>query len=328
MIYKDNVCALVVTYNRKKILLECLEAIKKQTRSVQGIYLIDNASTDGTPELLFEKGYITELPPKDIKEPWEKEFIIHNLTDGGPIKLHYVRMHENTGGAGGFYEGLRRGYEKSFDWLWLMDDDSIPYSNALEELINAKEKIKKNMVKVPLILASKVVWIDGTLHPMNIPPLDTRNMETFFEIVKYGYLKIRGSSFVSIIINRKCIAKYKYPYKSFFIWSDDVEYTHRILNDINNIGLLVPDSVVIHKTKDKYTPKNISKEEIKKYFYEIRNKIWLLKTKSFTVKEKLLIFLYTTIDTLRFLKKNIMSPLAFYVVIKGIFKGLLNKPRY
>jgi len=58
---KETVCAVVVTYNRKELLLECLEAIRKQTRPVQGIYLIDNASTDGTPKLLFFKR---------IKEKW------------------------------------------------------------------------------------------------------------------------------------------------------------------------------------------------------------------------------------------------------------------
>jgi len=71
----DSVCAVVVTYNRKNLLIECLEALRKQTRPIQGIYLIDNASTDGTPELLLEKGYISELPPQNLKEPWEKEFL-------------------------------------------------------------------------------------------------------------------------------------------------------------------------------------------------------------------------------------------------------------
>jgi rhamnopyranosyl-N-acetylglucosaminyl-diphospho-decaprenol beta-1,3/1,4-galactofuranosyltransferase len=130
----DSVCAVVVTYNRKNLLIECLEALRKQTRPIQGIYLIDNASTDGTPELLLEKGYISELPPKNVEEPWEKEFTIQNLTNGEEIKLYYVRMHENTGGAGGFYEGAKRGYERGYEWLWLMDDDAEPKEDALEIL--------------------------------------------------------------------------------------------------------------------------------------------------------------------------------------------------
>ena len=101
----DTVCAVVVTYNRKNLLIECLEALRKQTRPIQGIYLIDNASSDGTPELLFEKGYIKELPLKNMSEPWVNESKINNLFNGNnTIIIHYVRMDENTGGAGGFHD--------------------------------------------------------------------------------------------------------------------------------------------------------------------------------------------------------------------------------
>ncbi|MGB9767171.1 MAG: glycosyltransferase [Sulfurihydrogenibium sp.] len=144
---KDTVCAVVVTYNRKQLLIECLESLRKQTRPVQGIYLIDNASTDGTPDLLLEKGYINELPPKSLSEPWEKEFEIKNLTDGSPIRLHYVRMHENTGGAGGFHEGVKRAYEKRYDWLWLMDDNTIPTNEVLITEGNILISIFKNSSK-------------------------------------------------------------------------------------------------------------------------------------------------------------------------------------
>lgn len=127
----ETVCAVVVTYNRKKLFLECLEALRKQTRPIQGIYLIDNASTDGTPELLLKEGYIKELPPENLTGPWEKKFEIKNLSDGQFIKFYYVRMYKNTGGAGGFYEGVKRAYEKGYDWLWLMDDDAESKEDAL-----------------------------------------------------------------------------------------------------------------------------------------------------------------------------------------------------
>ena len=52
---KETVCAVVVTYNRKNHLLECLEGLRKQTRPIDAIYLVDNASTDGTPDLYLKK---------------------------------------------------------------------------------------------------------------------------------------------------------------------------------------------------------------------------------------------------------------------------------
>ena len=105
---KETICAVVVTYNRKNLLLECLDGIRKQTRPVDAIYIIDNASTDGTPEILKGNGYIPELPPLNLLEPYEIEHQVNNLVDGNSIKIFYVRMHENTGGAGGFYEGVKR----------------------------------------------------------------------------------------------------------------------------------------------------------------------------------------------------------------------------
>jgi len=110
---KEKIAAVVVTYNRKDLLKECLDALLNQTRPLDSIILIDNASTDGTPEFLKEKGYLDNP------------------------KIDYVRLPENTGGAGGFHEGVKRGYEKGYDWLWLMDDDALPEKSSLNNLLDA-----------------------------------------------------------------------------------------------------------------------------------------------------------------------------------------------
>ena len=148
---KETVCAVVVTYNRKELLIECLDALCKQTRPIDAMYIIDNFSNDGTAELLLENGYLAELPPENLNEPFQMEIDFDNskllgVFDNGIesreakienfIKIYYVRMNENTGGAGGFYEGVKKGYEKGYDWLWLMDDDGIPKNDCLELLLS------------------------------------------------------------------------------------------------------------------------------------------------------------------------------------------------
>jgi len=269
----DTVCAVVVTYNRKELLLECLEALRKQTRPVQGIYLIDNASTDGTPELLLEKSYIAELPPKELKEPWEKEFEIKNLTDGQPIKLHYVRMHENTGGAGGFHEGVKRAYEKGYDWLWLMDDDTIAHREALFTL---KEKINLFGLdnKKLGFVCSKAIWTDKTPHIMNIPGIKQLvNGVPFNFYEDKGVLLVETASFVSLLVSREVIKKVGLPLKEFFIWADDVEYTLRITKN-GFVGLYVAESFVTHKTKTNYSA---TKMYDWRFYYNVRNWLWIYK---------------------------------------------------
>ena len=45
-----RVTAVVVTYNRKELLVECLEALARQTHPLDRVILVDNASTDDTRE--------------------------------------------------------------------------------------------------------------------------------------------------------------------------------------------------------------------------------------------------------------------------------------
>ncbi|MEO2068223.1 MAG: glycosyltransferase family 2 protein, partial [Desulfurobacteriaceae bacterium] len=268
---KNTVCAVVVTYNRKNLLMECLDALRKQTRPVQAIYLIDNASTDGTPELLLEKGYIEKLPPKDLTEPWEKEFELKNLTDGQSIRFHYVRMHENTGGAGGFYEGVKRAYEKGYDWLWLMDDDTV---SEKETLLKLQEKSSILNEKKIGFICSKVVWTDGTPHFMNLPsvkPIINGIPFNFYEDKEV--LVVESASFVSLLVNRKVIERVGLPLREFFIWADDVEYTLRITKS-GFLGLYVRDSIAIHKTKTNYSATTVYDW---RFYYNVRNWLWIYR---------------------------------------------------
>lgn len=45
-----TIAVVVVTYNRKKLLIECLDAILAGTRLPDKIILVDNGSTDDTPD--------------------------------------------------------------------------------------------------------------------------------------------------------------------------------------------------------------------------------------------------------------------------------------
>ncbi len=294
---KDRVCAVIVTYNRKELLLECLESLRKQTRPIQGIYLIDNASTDGTPRLLLDKGYIRELPPENLSEPWEKEFEISNLTDGKFIKLHYVRMHENTGGAGGFYEGVKRGYEKGYDWFWLMDDDAEPKEDALEILSLYFKNNNNNVVG----LASSVLLPDGNIANYHRGKISLKNIFPLIQIpldfkeYQKQVIEIDMASFVGLLIKRNAIENIGFPKKEFFIHHDDVEYCIR-LRTVGKI-LLVPKSIIVHKEATKgrleksFLGRKSKRIEFNKFwisYYGLRNLVWLGKQYS---ENKLLFYM-------------------------------------
>ena len=55
-----KIAAIVVTYNRKELLAECLAAICAQEYKPAAVYVVDNASTDGTSEWITANGYDRE----------------------------------------------------------------------------------------------------------------------------------------------------------------------------------------------------------------------------------------------------------------------------
>jgi rhamnopyranosyl-N-acetylglucosaminyl-diphospho-decaprenol beta-1,3/1,4-galactofuranosyltransferase len=297
---KETVCAVVVTYNRKNLLLECLEAIRRQTRSVDGIYIIDNASDDGTPELLKEKGYIPELPPFNISEPYEIEHKISNLVDGNPIKVFYVRMHENTGGAGGFYEGVKRGYERGYDWLWLMDDDGLPEEDCLmKQMPN-----RKDIVTGPLVIDSRTKKFVFNYKRFDKFPYNTniRLFQVYFPLTV---------AFNGFLISKEIISDVGFPEANLFYQWDDVEYSIRIIKKRYKVEIR-KDAIFYHPTSNGYRNLN----DLKLYFI-IRNRIYvLLKHYGFGVKllKNLIVF------TIMMLKGQI-RPKVFFVGMKdGLFK--------
>ena len=91
--------AVIVTFNRKELLGENIRMLLKQTRPFDKIFVVDNCSTDGTPEYLKDQGWMDD--PRFV----------------------YVKTHANIGGAGGFYTGTKAAYEAGADYIVLMDDD-------------------------------------------------------------------------------------------------------------------------------------------------------------------------------------------------------------
>ena len=58
MAWKGKISALVLTYNRKEILLQCLGSILAQVEPADEIIVLDNGSTDGTCEYLEKSGIL------------------------------------------------------------------------------------------------------------------------------------------------------------------------------------------------------------------------------------------------------------------------------
>lgn len=290
---KMKVNAVVVTYNRLELLKKTIENLENQTYRINEIIIVNNASTDGTTE------YLQRIKSKQI--------VIENLK-------------ENLGGAGGFYYGIKKAYEDGCDFVWIMDDDTICTETALEKLIEAYFLITKNPERKVGFLSSDVRFTNNQPCLMNIPSTES----IYNEFISEGIVQVSHTSFVAMLIPSFVVQEVGLPYKEFFIWGDDGEYSTRILQKY--LGYLVGKSVVYHYMKENKGVNifDTPPDRIGRFYYFYRN--WMFTRMSRNKKDGIRCIR----ENLRFMRiiaksKTDYKRKKIATVAKGTWDGLFFK---
>lgn len=242
-----NYVSVVVTYNRKEFLKMAVESLLSQTLLPQKIIIIDNASTDGTPEMM--QAFQSEL-------------------------IDYVRLPENLGGSGGFYRGLdiAKKYQDEAQWVSLSDDDAIFENDYFEKISNVAShtpKIKAFSGTVQFMDHSKQLdqrqritsWnhFDSTAIP------DSAYKSDFY---------IDLFTFCGCVINFDLVNQVGMPRQDFFIWWDDIEYSIRVRKYSKILN--VSDAILVHHTK-KPSVSSRYQQNWKEYYW-FRNRTVTVRT--------------------------------------------------
>lgn len=101
-----RVLAHIHTLDDEEVIDQAIEAVLAQSFPVEQILLVDNASTDGTLDRPF------------------------------PGNVSIIRHSVNVGTSGSVAAGFRYALENGFDWIWILDADSIPRPDALQKLVD------------------------------------------------------------------------------------------------------------------------------------------------------------------------------------------------
>lgn len=285
----STVCAVVPTYNRRVLLLECIASLAAQDHPVD-VLVVDGASTDGSAEAVAEK-----FPEAEV-----------------------LRLPSNAGSAGGFSAGIRWAVERGYEWIWLTDNDSEAEPDALAKLLERHASFDDER---PLLLASKVVWTDGSILPLNSPILKRKELESLYRAAEHATLSVRSAPYAGVLIHRDLVLRYGLPVEDYFVWNDDIEYTGRLLR--NEFGVLVPQSVVCHKP-DLVAPNTASAG--RRFYFEVRNKLWLvLYSDAFRPSERLRFLGMLGINCLRHLRLS--GPHGAVTITRGVVDALRRRPR-
>jgi GT2 family glycosyltransferase len=243
-----RICAVVPTYNRKGPLAQCLEALLRQTRRLDEILVIDNASTDGTGQMIAEKF---------------------------PNKVTHVRLPENTGSAGGFTTGMSLAYGHGHGWIWCMDDDAIPVEDTLQKLLEADSRSD-----VPTVakVCSRCDPITGQRFAQgDILDFKSRTNVGIDQTDWAGKtVAIDCAPWAGLLVDAEAAHKVGYAKTGFFAWRDDYVFTA----ELRRFGriLHVDNTTIFHhlpcktfSAVEKHGSRRIIVDDYWKMYYEFRN---------------------------------------------------------
>ncbi|MEV8266681.1 glycosyltransferase family 2 protein [Microbacterium sp. NPDC076911] len=185
----------VVTFNRSALLTRLLESVEKMEPKPGHIVIIDNASSDDTTQ------------------------VVEGFRDRLGTQLVYRRLDTNTGGSGGFSEGMRVAYELGSEWIWLMDDDVEVIPDGLSKMGKWAPRFKSIQGRRYDYDGSEFYWQYRIAERMGIPiPFAPAGFD------ESGFKPMNSGCFEGMFINREVVQKIGLPDPRFFIYWDDQTY--------------------------------------------------------------------------------------------------------
>jgi GT2 family glycosyltransferase len=199
---RETVAVVVVTYNRADLLDRMLDGLAALTTAPDVVLVVDNASTDHTPQVLAAR-----------TDPW----------------LRVTRSARNLGGAGGFHLGVRQAYDGGWDRIWLMDDDVVPEPDCLDVLLAQDEDCLMSVREDRRgRLCEKAATRFDLANPLAIKP-KTAMVETDWgtRAAMPERVELENVAFEGFMVRRGVVAGIGLPDPSYFIFYDDVDFAVR-----------------------------------------------------------------------------------------------------
>ncbi len=235
-----SVLAIVLNYKRPEDTIECIASLKKSDyRSLQ-ILVVDNASSDGSSDLIRRSH-----PDVEIFENGE-----------------------NLGYAGGNNAGLRLAVSRGYDYAFILNNDATVKDDTIQILV---EEAEKNVSAT--ILAPKIC-IYGDPRRLN----SAGTSMDWLRLRPYKGLYGRGASLVSdepvkkdilpgsaLLVKCRLLPRVGYFNEGYFLIHEDADLCYRNRRE-GFANVVVPRAVVYHKES-----KTLSSFPFLTEYYSTRN---------------------------------------------------------
>ena len=300
----SKVYIILLNYNGWKDTIECLESVLKNDYENYQIIVVDNDSPNNSMEYIInwaedkqeviydEDSQLKHLSQTHIPKPlpyvfYTKEDALNGGDREKESKLNnpiiFIQSGENGGFAAGNNIGIKYALSKDdFEYIWLLNNDTVVESKSLKSLVNYSENNSCD------ICGTKILNEDGSLNTygggfINSFTLRVRANINVDKIPDF----ISGASF---FIGKKAIKEIGLMPEEFFLYFEDAEWTFIAKKHKMKLGMC-KDAVITHRESQ-----TTEKSSVLFLYYTTRAKI--LFSKRFYPLKKYFFYFYLLVKSI------------------------------
>jgi GT2 family glycosyltransferase len=217
------VSILIVNYNGRGLIINCLKALEEQSFKDFEIIIIDNASTDNSLDEI--KNYLQGCPLSSS------------------VKL--IPLDENVGFSGGSLEGLRRAED---EYVALLNNDAEPHKRWLAELVKAMDLDSESGICASKMIVHGTDVIDSAGDGFSTALKGFGEGEGQKSFLYNEKRYVFGACGGAALYRRKMLEEIGFFDEDFFLIHEDIDLDFRA--QMNGWKVLyVPTAIVSHRVR-------------------------------------------------------------------------------
>jgi glycosyltransferase involved in cell wall biosynthesis len=212
-----RVLAHIHTFNDADVVNATITALQEQTRPPDEILVVDNASSDDTPQ-----------------QPSLKNATV-------------IRHLENRGTSGAVHTGIGYALEHGYDWIWIFDADSRPEPDALERLLDLYSELSPRLQQeIAFIGCANRDLRDGAPHHASI--FDRGGLRKVLPDPGERYYCCHVNIWSGSFYRLAAVRRIGLPNADYVLDWGESEYGYRILKS-GYKGLIARDAILHHNVR-------------------------------------------------------------------------------
>ena len=235
---KSQVSVIVLNYNGRNLLPDCLESLMKQTYKSLEIMMVDNNSSDESVS------YVTENFP-DVK---------------------ILKLDRNYG----FAVANNKGASKAKgEYIMLLNNDTIADPKLIENLVTQIKESNAMVVGPKILMYPSKSIMNGLGISMNLMGFawDRGIGEPFIENMDIKPYEVFGASGGCMLFNRKILEETELFDERYWIYYEDVDFSWRV-RLLSHKVMVVPSAILYHKFRI-----SMEKRRSERLFHQEKNRI-------------------------------------------------------